>query len=111
MCDDAKQRIDNGMTHRLHLRCTLVGLILGGGFTAFAQEEPPQAPDRIFGVLANYTTVEDPNAVTPITTKARFRMAALNSFDPYVFPFRRGGRRRREGRDSRQIVGRVIVTG
>jgi hypothetical protein len=87
MCDDPKQRIDNGMTHRLHLLCTLVGLILCGGIPAFAQEEPRQAPDRIFGMLPNFTTVEDPKAVTPITTKATFRMAALNSFDPYVFPF------------------------
>ena len=75
------------MTHRLHLLCTLVGLILCGGSPAFAQEEPRQAPDRIFGVLPNFTTVEDANAVRPITTKATFRMAALNSFDPYVFPF------------------------
>ena len=51
-----------------------------------------QAPGRIFGVLPNYGTVERNTAapdtgVRPVTTKDSFRMAALNSFDPYVFPF------------------------
>lgn len=50
-----------------------------------------QTPDRIFGILPNYGTVERDaaanTAVPPVTTKDSFRMAALNSFDPYVFPF------------------------
>ena len=46
-----------------------------------------QTPNRLFGVLPNYTTVEDHTTVPPITTKATFRMAAQNSFDPFVFPF------------------------
>ena len=49
---------------------------------------PPQRkPDRLFGVLPNYGTVEDGTTVSAITTKATFQMAALNAFDPYVFPF------------------------
>ena len=48
---------------------------------------PPRKPDRVFGLLPNYGTVEDATTVSAITTKETFRMAALNSFDPYVFPF------------------------
>ena len=47
----------------------------------------PRKPDRLFGVLPNYGTVEDATTVSAITPKETFRMAALNSFDPYVFPF------------------------
>ena len=65
----------------------MVGLVLHLGLAAIAHAEPGQAPDRIFGVLPNVTAVEDPNTAIPITTKAAFRMAALSSFDPYVFPF------------------------
>jgi hypothetical protein len=42
---------------------------------------------RIFGVLPNYTTVKDRADVPAIRTPQLFRMAALSSFDPYVFPF------------------------
>jgi hypothetical protein len=52
-----------------------------------ASVTPQKRPDRVFGVLSNYGTVEDATAASAITTKASFRMAALNSFDPYVFPF------------------------
>ena len=48
---------------------------------------PPKKPDRVFGVLPNYGTVEDAANAPAITTTATFRMAALNAFDPYVFPF------------------------
>jgi hypothetical protein len=53
------------------------------------QSEPPphQQSDHIFGVLPNYTTVERDTVAPPITTRQTFRMAALNSFDPYMFPF------------------------
>jgi hypothetical protein len=55
-------------------------------------KKPDVRADRIFGVLPNYTTVERDataldNPVPPVTTRDSFRMAALNSFDPYVFPF------------------------
>lgn len=41
----------------------------------------------MFGVLPNYTTVESGRGAVPITTRQTFEMAALGSFDPYVFPF------------------------
>jgi len=72
---------------RLRLLCTSTGLVLCLVVPCYAQEEPLQPPDRIFGVLPNFTTVEDSRVVPPITTGATFRMAASNSFDPYVFPF------------------------
>jgi hypothetical protein len=52
--------------------------------------EPKPAPpsaNRIFGVLPNYTTVEKTDAIPPISVQQKFKMAELNSFDPYVFPF------------------------
>jgi hypothetical protein len=49
-------------------------------------EHAPPSP-HMFGVLPNYSTVEDGDVVTRITTKQTFQMAALGSFDPYVFPF------------------------
>lgn len=53
---------------------------------AAEEEHPPQAA-RMFGVLPNYTTVEDGAARSAVTTRQTFQMAALGSFDPYVFPF------------------------
>jgi hypothetical protein len=55
--------------------------------TGADQAPPPKKPDRMFGVLPNYFTVEDAGQASGVTTKATFRMAALNAFDPYVFPF------------------------
>src|SRR5579872_3379856 len=72
---------------RLHQVCAIVAMAICVTCPAFAQEAPPPTPDRIFGVLPNFTTVEDPDGVPPMTTPAGFRMAAQNSFDPYVFPF------------------------
>jgi hypothetical protein len=50
--------------------------------------KPDQGNDknRIFGVLPNYTSVEGATTVKPITTGASFKMAALDSFDPMVYP-------------------------
>lgn len=42
--------------------------------------------NRIFGVLPNYTTVEGSATVKPITSGQSFKMAALDSFDPFVYP-------------------------
>jgi hypothetical protein len=52
-----------------------------------ASVPPPRKPDRVFGVLPNYGTVGEGTTVSAVTTRETFRMAALNSFDPYVFPF------------------------
>jgi hypothetical protein len=79
----------------------VVGLVLTMSANAQEPQPPVQAaaatdvrdapaakkPDRVFGVLPNYGTVEEAANVPPITTTAMFRMAALNAFDPYVFPF------------------------
>jgi len=43
--------------------------------------------DRIFGVLPNYGTVKNAPNVPLITNQQTLRLAALDSFDPYVFPF------------------------
>ncbi|MGB0035172.1 MAG: hypothetical protein WBP79_06835 [Candidatus Acidiferrales bacterium] len=50
--------------------------------------EGPQNPknDRIFGVVPNYTTVEHPTVITPISVKEKFKLGAEDSFDPYEFP-------------------------
>lgn len=41
----------------------------------------------MFGVLPNYATVERNDIVQPMDAKTAFRLTALGSFDPYVFPF------------------------
>jgi len=56
------------------------------------QTPPPDSdnekrPDRMFGVLPNYTSVENGANVPPIGSKQMFVMASYSSFDPYVFPF------------------------
>ena len=48
---------------------------------------PAPKSDRMFGVLPNYTTVEEGTRASRVTTRQTFQMAALGSFDPYVFPF------------------------
>jgi hypothetical protein len=43
--------------------------------------------DRIFMVIPNYATVEHPGAdYQPITAKEKFKLGALDAFDPYSFP-------------------------
>jgi hypothetical protein len=43
--------------------------------------------DRIFGVVPNYGTVKKASDVPPITNPQTLKLAALDSFDPYVYPF------------------------
>jgi len=50
-------------------------------------EKHPPPSTHMFGVLPNYTTVEEGGTTSRLTTKATFQMASLSSFDPYVFPF------------------------
>ena len=54
--------------------------------------EPPAADsvqpknDRIFGVLPNYRTVENPNIrMAPLSAKGKFKLAIEDSFDPYAY--------------------------
>jgi hypothetical protein len=49
--------------------------------------QKPEKAGRLFGVLPNYATVEKSQDAPPLTAKMRFRMAADNSFDPYLYPF------------------------
>src|SRR5262249_51564060 len=53
------------------------------------KDVPPhrRSGDHMFGVLPNYSTVEDPTDVAPIGPGAKFKMASQNTFDPYVYPF------------------------
>jgi hypothetical protein len=85
-------------------RCAFVMAISGASVPGHAQEvtetrvtQPSsgeaspvvrvQSPDRIFGVVPNYSTVDSAENLQPITTKQTFQMTALGTFDPYVFAF------------------------
>jgi hypothetical protein len=66
-------------------------IIAIGASTARAADDGADAavdpsPPRLFGVLPNYTTVDRSHAAAE-TTHDSFRMAALGSFDPVVYPF------------------------
>src|SRR5258708_6022746 len=50
-------------------------------------EERLPPSNHMFGVLPNYATVEEGGIISPVTARQTFQMAALGSFDPYVFPF------------------------
>jgi len=50
-----------------------------------SQTETP--PDRIFGVVPNFGTVENADNAPPITAAERFRLASRSTFDPFVFGF------------------------
>ena len=57
-----------------------------------ASNEPPASDsvqpknDRIFGVLPNYRTVEDPKIrMAPLSAKGKFKIAIEDSFDPYAY--------------------------
>ena len=91
---------------RILVRAAAGALLLTIAASARAQEpaaEPPQPTDdaqppaaaadtsaesknRIFGLMPNYTTVEGFGKVEPITSAKSFKMAALDSFDPFVYP-------------------------
>jgi hypothetical protein len=42
---------------------------------------------RMFGILPNNTTVENQSQVPPVGVREKFKMASMNTFDPYVYPF------------------------
>jgi hypothetical protein len=51
-----------------------------------AAESGQPKNDRIFGVLPNYRTVENPNIhMAPLSTKQKFKLAVEDSFDPYAY--------------------------
>lgn len=58
------------------------------GNDAQAPTDPASGGDhRIFGVMPNFTTVEDGRTAPPVDAHQKFRMASLNTFDPFVYPF------------------------
>jgi hypothetical protein len=57
------------------------------GGTRTPHEASAPTSDHMFGVLPNYTTVEDGAGVPRVTPRQMFQMAELSSFDPYVLPF------------------------
>lgn len=74
-------------------------LLLSSGAFAQTPEPPPalptdyQAPpadpfaenDRIFGVIPNFITVEDPTQkIVPLTVKQKFELFAKETFDPFT---------------------------
>ena len=60
-----------------------------------ATNTPPPATDttqgkaggRMFGVLPNYATVEGASTITPISPREKFKLAKMNSLDPFLYPF------------------------
>jgi hypothetical protein len=55
------------------------------GFLSAASIQPKN--DRIFGVIPNYRTVENPQLkIQPLPTKDKFKLGAEDSFDPYAYP-------------------------
>ncbi len=91
--------------HRFFALCTsMLILLICGGSIAEAQQpatsgsqpstDSEPAPvdsvqpknDRIFGVLPNYRTVENPNIrMAPLSAKGKFKLALEDSFDPYAY--------------------------
>lgn len=64
--------------------CVVAALALTGVSRVYAADEAEA--DRIFGVLPNYTTI-DGGAAPALTTRESFRLAALSTFDPVIYPF------------------------
>ena len=52
-----------------------------------SEPAPTKQNDRIFGVLPNYSPLEGAIHAQPISVRGKFRMAELNSMDPYVSSF------------------------
>lgn len=51
------------------------------------EKETGTVNDRIFEVLPNYGTVENRNALPPLTFKQKFRLATAGVFDWGAYPF------------------------
>ncbi len=43
--------------------------------------------DRLFFVLPNYLTVENSGKIAPLTTRQKFKLVALGTFDPVEYPY------------------------
>jgi hypothetical protein len=51
------------------------------------QDQIAPKNDRLFGVIPNYTTVENQDRFSPLSAKGKFKLALDSSVDPYTFPF------------------------
>ncbi len=60
----------------------------GSGSSPADSTQPTQPKnDRIFDVIPNYRTVENPQLqMQPLTAKQKFKLALEDSFDPYAYP-------------------------
>jgi hypothetical protein len=54
-----------------------------------SQSKPAASPknDRVFMVMPNYATVENASQLPPLSSGQKFKIAAENTFDPFVYPF------------------------
>ena len=52
-----------------------------------AEDQIAPKNDRLFGVIPNYTTVENQDRFSRLSTKGKFKLAVDSAFDPYTFPF------------------------
>jgi len=59
----------------------------GGQIPAQGQGSNTPKNDRLFGVLPNYTTVENEDQFGPLSTKEKYKLSAEAMFDPVTFPF------------------------
>jgi hypothetical protein len=79
------------LTLRVFSPCVVAVAMLAATPTLGRAADTEPAPDRIFGVLPNYTTIEAPRGSTEqvpaLTTRESFRLASLGTFDPVVYPF------------------------
>jgi hypothetical protein len=79
-----KQRNQVSLTPTVHHASKEAGTDNGGQSDRNNDTHRGQAGTHMFGVLPNYATVENATAVTALTAQQKFRMASLNTFDPYV---------------------------
>ena len=63
------------------------GVDTGGDKSLEGQGQNTLNKDRLFGVLPNYTTVENEHQFGRLSTKDKFKLTADSMFDPATFPF------------------------
>jgi hypothetical protein len=80
--------MDSGFVRPIVCRCLLAMAMVGAASSAFAEEH-----GRLFGVLPNYTTVDErpiegaPGDAAALSRNHLFKLASRSTFDPVVFPY------------------------
>ena len=76
------------------VRVFVCSCVMAAGVVCGAPSASAEQHGRLFGVLPNYTTVDEqpadggPVAEAPaLSTKQSYKVASLSSFDPVVFPY------------------------